>query len=163
MVTVIALGIDEPDRIKAGKAAISSDDGEPYLSLAVFDELDTEALGGAVSRFKSSKIEIGVSGLGVFPNEKPVIYASVLASNALLALHRDLYDCLGELGEQARPNYQPGTWMPHITMHVSDDLASVPQDISVLLDHPVRGRYNCSEILLLSGPPPSIDERFELK
>ena len=163
MVTVIALGIDKPDRIKAGKAAIGSDDSEPYLSLAVFDELDTVALGGAVGQFKSSKIAIGVSGLGIFPNEKPVIYASVLASNALLALHRALYECLGELGEQARPNYHPGNWMPHITMHVSDDLASIPQDISVLLNHPVRGRYNCSEILVVSGPPPSIDERFALQ
>lgn len=78
-------------------------DMQPYLRLAMFDEADESIVSKSVSGFagKTKSLQIGFSGFGIFPNENPVIYASVLASDSLLILHTSLYEHFGEATERA--------------------------------------------------------------
>ena len=165
MVCVIALALEDPSPIRAGRDAVgySEGDAEPYLSLAVFDDVHESVVSKAASSFasKTKAIRIGISGLGIFPNENPVIYASVLASDSLLSLHRSLYSHLTDTVASARQVYVPGNWMPHISLNIGER-KSLASDVETLMEYPFRGEYNCLEVIVVTGPPPKVQERFQL-
>lgn len=166
MVCVVALAIEDSSPIQAGRTAVGYGEGdaEPYLSLAVFDDVDESAVGEAASSFAAATrvVEITITGLGIFPNENPVIYASVLASAALMGLQKSLYDGFGDLAKRMRPTYVPGSWVPHISLSITDRLG-LSTDVETLMSHRVRGVYRCSTLLLVTGPPAAVVERFELQ
>lgn len=166
MVCVVALAIGDSSPIKAGRTAVGYGEGdvEPYLSLAVFDDVNESAVGEAASLFASETqaIEITITGLGIFPNENPVIYASVLASAALMGLQKSLYDRFAELTKRMRPTCVPGSWVPHISLSITDR-RGLSTNVETLMSHRVRGAYRCSTLLLVTGPPAAVVERFELQ
>lgn len=166
MPTVVALAIDEPGPIQRARDSVGRVAGtaDPYLALSVLDDPSAEEVAREIHPLAaaSSGLEIGVSGFGIFPGEQPVIYASVLLSDPLLNLHRAVFEALGAFREAIRPTYRPGNWMPHITLLAREDPNAIPSDIATLLECPIRGLYRSSEILVVTGPPPVVRNRFFL-
>ena len=166
MPTVVALAIDEPGPIQRARDSVGRLEGsaEPYLALSVLDDTNAEEVAREIGRLAaaSSALSIGVSGLGIFPGEQPVIYASVLLSDPLLNLHRAVSQGLGAFREAIRPTYRPGNWMPHITLLAREDPNAVPAGIAKLMECPIRGVYRSSAILVVTGPPPVVQNRFAL-
>ena len=60
--------------------------------------------------------QIRLSGLGLFPEEPPVLYLPVQPSAELAALQGAACRALEEAGETVRPYYGSESWIPHVTL-----------------------------------------------
>jgi 2'-5' RNA ligase len=89
------------DRIRLGY--------HPHVTLGLYpDDADETTLQARLGALSGPAVELSVPALGVFPGPPAVLYAAPCPSAALLALHAAC--------ASAHPHYQPGRWMPHITL-----------------------------------------------
>lgn len=77
------------------------------------DPLDQQL--SAISR-QIKPFKIHTAGLAVFTGAKPVIYIPVVMSTVLLEIHRLLWETTSQFGKRVNRLYQPGAWVPHITL-----------------------------------------------
>ena len=162
MPTVVALGIDDNQRVAEARRLVRGDSSEPYLSLAVFDEAGVSEIEPACTTLAGelAPTTIDISGLGTFQGDSPVIFASVILTEELRVLHTSVHRALS--GFQSRRYYNPGAWAPHITLGMCENHRSAEAVFSRLLPHSLRGEYTSSTLLLISLPPVSIKRRYEL-
>ena len=59
-------------------------------------------------------------GLGIFTREVPVLYYSLIKTEALIRVHQALWDYLSGFAEGVLTFYSPNTWIPHITLAYKD-------------------------------------------
>jgi len=162
VLTVVALEIDDHQPISDAHRLVDRAPSEPYLSLAVFDDVGASEIEAGFTSLASKlpPTTIEISGLGTFQGESPVIYASVILTEGLRTLHASVHESFQ--GLRCRPYYTPGAWVPHITLAVCENHSEAEGAISRLLPHTLRGSYNGSALLLVSMPPVSIERRYEL-
>lgn len=162
MPTVVALGIDCCEPISDARRLAGGDSSEPYLSLAVFDDVPTSDIeaGSASLAVELAPTIVDVSGVGTFQGDSPVVYASVILTEELRTLHASVHEAFK--GLKSRPYYIPGSWVPHITLGFCENHIEAEAIFSRLLPHLLRGKYSGSALLLVSVPPVSIDRRYEI-
>jgi len=89
-----------------------------------------------------------------------VIFASVTLTEELRLLHASVHNAFPRF--RSRPYYDPGAWVPHITLGMCENYRSAESAFSKLLPHSLRGKYKGSALLLVSLPVVSIERRYEL-
>lgn len=161
MATVVALAVDDYGRIARAREKVGGDVGEPYLSLAVLDEVEIAAIEYccAAVAARTLAMKTRVSGIATFQGESPVIYASVVFTEELRTLHACVHEALGK--HTSRKNYHPGEWVPHITLCVAQGARGAVEAFSQLLPCSLRGEYTSSALLLVSLSPPEIQRRYQ--
>lgn len=163
MPTVIALSTPGDALLKA-RAPYDKTGSELFLSLAVCDELWVDDVADVASSIAGdfSPLNVWVHGIGTFQGEHLALYAAVLLTPELWELHAELHHKLERVGT-SRPNYTPGRWVPHITLATVSTPAKAATVYSELIATPLTGEYHADEIVLVSGPPPTVEERFAFK
>jgi 2'-5' RNA ligase len=93
----------------------------PHLTLAVFsDEADPARLSAAIRNIMTQpRLSITLNSLGLFPGTPATLFLAPVVTSALLAMHSEVVTPLA--GEPIEPHYQPGHWVPHVTL--AKDLA----------------------------------------
>ena len=94
----------------------------PHLTLAVYDDIAPDALIDAFDAALGDlpPLTIRFERLGYFDAPHAVIlWAEPLLPGELLDFHQRIHQALG--AESCRPNYRPGTWMPHCSLAISID------------------------------------------
>lgn len=61
-------------------------------------------------------IKIRTSGIGLFYHPVPVLYISLTATEEVLAFQRQIYSYAVPLATAPNPYFQPGVWVPHLTL-----------------------------------------------
>jgi len=162
MPTVVALSTPS-EVLEKARAPYDRTGSELFLSLAVYDDLgveDVAVITGAVAS-DFAPLRIRVHGIGTFMGEHYVLYAAALMAPELAELHRVLHRELHLVGP-SRPNYLPGRWVPHITLATVSTAAKAASAYTQLLEVPVTGQYPARELVVVSGPPPTVEERYQL-
>src|SRR5512142_2937045 len=137
----------------------------PHLTLVACEDMDMDGLRARLPAFlaQNPPLPIQFSGLGVFNTIEPVVYLAVAPSRALLDFHASFL-------EMARPfllgdsiYYQPGVWVPHITLAQGLPREAVGAVIDVLLRRPLPQRGLLKELVLADFIPqqPGIHETFK--
>lgn len=93
--------------------------GRPHITVALVEDDDHETIREALADIGTSVhgMRLAFDSLGVFPGEQPVLFLNPVASGGLLALHRRIHDALRRAGVSSLgPNYDPGRWVPHLTL-----------------------------------------------
>lgn len=160
--TVVALALDDHLRVAEARRLVDGDPSEPYLSLAVFDAAQSSEIARCCASLavELAPITIEISGLGTFQGESPVIFAAVTLTEELRLLHASVHKAFPEF--PSRPYYEPGAWVPHITLGVCETNSAAESMSSRLLPCTLRGKYTSSALLQVSVPPVSIEQRYEL-
>jgi ribosomal protein S18 acetylase RimI-like enzyme/2'-5' RNA ligase len=65
---------------------------------------------------ETDPFQIRLSGLGLFPEEEPVLYLPVQPSTELAAVQQAACRAFAESGEAIRPYYRSESWIPHVTL-----------------------------------------------
>lgn len=89
----------------------------PHITLAVLpDTADTARLLDAASDLarQAGPLDLSFPGVGFFPGTPAVMFLAPAPTRALLAWHDALLTRLA--GETIDPHYQPGHWVPHVTL-----------------------------------------------
>lgn len=106
-----------------------------HVSLHVAQGYDAAALRSLLSEFTriSAPITLQTSGLGLFTVPEPVLYVAVTCGRDLLNLHDSLWGLAEPISQGSVPYYQPGTWVPHITLAQGPRLKACLPDVIRLL------------------------------
>ena len=163
MPTVIALSTPGDALLKA-RAPYDATGSELFLSLAVYDDLAIEDVAASAESIAAnfSPLDVWVHGIGTFQGEHLVLYAAVLLTPELLELHGELHYELRRVGP-SRPNYTPGRWVPHITLATVSTTTKAVSAYRELVATPLTGEYHARELVLVSGPPPTVEERYKFR
>ncbi len=95
----------------------------PHVTLAVYpDTAPAPALSDAVRRLAANWtiLPLACPALGLFPDPPATLFVMATATEALLQRQASLCAALPDHPPAA--HYQPGSWLPHITL--ADDLAA---------------------------------------
>jgi 2'-5' RNA ligase len=104
----------------------------PHLTLAVFpDDADPDRLRAAARDAAAGwrPLTISLASLGLFPGTPAGIFLAPVVTTELLTVHAGLLSALA--GEKVDPHYQPGRWVPHVTL--AKDLTDPPAAVAVVL------------------------------
>lgn len=64
--------------------------------------------------------KVSCSGYGVFTGAKPVIYLSLIKSEKLLRIHKEIWEATYPKLKSPYELYNPEKWIPHITLAYGD-------------------------------------------
>ena len=88
---------------------------QPHLTLASLLEFDLEAVRAAVADLpEQTPLPVRIEGLGMFRRSR--CWLAPVASETLLALQCETAEAVRRTGALLHRNYEPGTWMPHVTL-----------------------------------------------
>lgn len=90
----------------------------PHLTLFGFEGIDHPRVQRVLECFteKQGPVPVRGIGLGLFLKPAPVVYLPVIRTPELDALHRALWEELGQLGGHRFRLYGPDHWIPHLTL-----------------------------------------------
>ena len=109
-----------------GIATINSLGARPHVSLAVYDAFPAAEGAAELAAFAASiePMPIAIASLGCFPASGVVFLAPVMTAE-LLALHRGYHGAMAHRGAACWEHYRPGHWVPHVTIAMDLDAATM--------------------------------------
>jgi 2'-5' RNA ligase len=115
----------------------------PHVTLAIYgDDAPFNRLqdGLALCASRWNAVPVSLSGFGLFPGSKSILWAAPVVTQQLLAVHTELQDILLELPVHA--HYQTGAWVPHVTL--SGPLVDPTRALAALIPlwRPLTGSLN---------------------
>jgi 2'-5' RNA ligase len=94
----------------------------PHFTWQVTEDYNLSALDAALKTIthQTPPFTIRTSGLGIFTGEHPVIYLPIVNNLDLVSLHKKLWGSLNGIAINPEIYYEPGQWIPHITVAYGD-------------------------------------------
>ena len=119
----------------------------PHMTLGVYQQLDSlPALTLALRQLteQTAGFDCRFSSLGLFVNERPVVFLAATASEALSSLHVQVHQVLARYGRNPVAHGLPNYWTPHCTLALSLERAKLTPvlDYLLALDLPIVGQIN---------------------
>lgn len=146
----------------AGVETFTDGSVRPHVTLAHALDLDADPfVAGLQERLEAhTAFDLTLPGLGLFV-ESGILYLSVVMTDPLWTLHRDVYALALAHGGRSSPFYGPGRWTPHCTLAVNltpetmlkavAACQKVPFPLTAVATH-VGVTQNPSEVELLALP-----------
>ena len=90
----------------------------PHISLAVFSQIDVDALLEETEKFAQDTrpLPITLSAIGAFASAEAVLFLNPAITQDLMDVHWDFHQMLGDLKMHPHAYYQPDRWVPHSTI-----------------------------------------------
>lgn len=115
----------------------------PHLTIAIYEDMDVDRLERGLEVFVHGlpPLSLHVPSLGVFPGETATLYLAVTLSEELWALHAVFHHHFDLLCQEPYRLYQPGVWLPHMTLARGLPVEQVGRAIELCLAdwRPLRG------------------------
>lgn len=111
---------------------------KPHITLAVYNDSLTnlETFQNSVEDFvrELSQFELNLSHIGIFNTDEGVVFLGPKVSDQLLSIHERFHESMQPYKEFVWSFYQPDLWVPHCTMAIDLDKASVLNSIEIIGD-----------------------------
>ncbi len=93
---------------------------------------------------------IRTTGLSVFTGQNPVVYIPVVGSQILFSVHSSLWEQTSMYGKGVNPYYQPGSWIPHVTvLHDDVDLDCIDCIFDQFIEKTFAWEIEISELAVI--------------
>jgi len=134
----------------------------PHLTLAVCESMNLEALRGELPRLVSSirPVPLTFYGLGTFNIKEGVVFLGVTATQTLLDLHEQFWRLSVAHADGNHTYYQPGIWVPHITLGYGLQQDQVGQVITALLKIALPASGIATELVVTDVSPSGYVDLF---
>lgn len=111
----------------------------PHLTLAIYSELDADALVPNLASLANAqeRFPVSLSHVGVFTGEEVTVFVAATMSQTLLALHRRVHRLLRLHSAGPSPHYLPDRWNPHCSAawRITED--AIPGAVAICLEMPL--------------------------
>lgn len=143
----------------------------PHFSYHVAEQYDIPRLRAAISHFASHTpaFTVQTNGVALFTGAQPVIYIPLVGNRTLLELHEELWQlCETCVIAGSYPYYQPGNWVPHITLAQGDVQAQhIPDLMRLLCERNFTWQIRADNLSFLvdrhDGQPHQLEEAYRLE
>ena len=90
----------------------------PHVSLAIYEQIDVSVCTSLLNSFAQmySPFALSVASLGIFSEEKTVVFLAPIVSSSLLNLHRHIHQLLQDAIALPAAHYLPEYWTPHCAL-----------------------------------------------
>jgi 2'-5' RNA ligase len=126
-----------------------------HISLAVNEDLPVEPFVAELEQFAAgvSPIVVQLAHLGVFPGVPSVLFLGPVMTKELFALHHRFHSAFASFAGACGGHYRPGRWVPHVTLAMNAEPASLREAIAETMEHwkPASARFDA--IRLIRFPP----------
>ena len=91
---------------------------QPHFTLAIYDSFDCGECEKEIRRLAehSGLLSLNADHFGIFPHTSPVIFIAPAPNKYLMKFHRRIHQTLKKNVGGAWEMYQPGKWIPHLTI-----------------------------------------------
>jgi 2'-5' RNA ligase len=106
-----------------------------HISLAIYDDPPLEQFVPALAAFAETlaPFEVQLASIGIFADTTNVVFLGVVATDALLALHRRAHAALGAFRDLCWDYYAPDQWVPHVSVALDATDAATQAATAALL------------------------------
>ena len=127
----------------------------PHIALALFDDVDIALLCDIVSTFiqEVKPINLHFGSIGIFPGNENTLFLAPVVTSELLALHHTLHKRLGENNLQGSPLYQPGSWVPHLTITMEEPWDECIKNLELIRGLDLLGDYLFNRMVIVEFRP----------
>lgn len=125
---------------------------KPHFTWQLAETYDN-AYAEALERLCSGQraIEVQTDVVTRFSEFDPVVFLRIVPSPELLDLHRKLWEGLHSFWEKPSLLYQPGDWVPHITLSMNEDGWCNPEAVrQFLFSRDLRWTFTVDRLTMLS-------------
>ncbi len=125
---------------------------EPHFTWQYADSY-AEGYNAVLERLSASlsPIEIETDIVSSFSEDNAVVYVRILPSKRLVETHLQLWNALQPFGRNPSLLYQPGNWIPHITLSQHGDTANHPTAFNEFLNTiDVQWKFTIDKLTMLS-------------
>lgn len=118
--------------------------GKPHLTLAIWEELDTDLILKDLMDFAGSHSAFPVtfSSIATFGVESGAVFLGPVITPWLISVHSRIYRTFNDLCESSEGLYRPECWVPHCSLVLGLDPSAVAGALDTCLEivHlPIRG------------------------
>jgi 2'-5' RNA ligase len=94
----------------------------PHFSWQIAEAYERESAGKILEGIAAATrpLTIWTSGLGLFTGTNPVIYVPIVKTVELVRFHAQAWEALAPVCHGRSPHYDPGQWLPHISIAYGD-------------------------------------------
>jgi 2'-5' RNA ligase len=139
----------------------------PHFSWQIAEDYDLEKLKEIVEEITSetTPLKVHTGGIGIFTGAKPVIFISVVKSQALMKLHTKIWNKADQAGRGTSTLYRPDSWMPHISLAYEDvNESNIAAVMEGLFFRPFSWEMDIDNIAFIYEPNGSIGQlKFQYK
>ncbi len=137
----------------------------PHLTLAIYDELSCQPCENQLSRFaaQTAQLRLTSSHLGIFSQPEIVLFLAPTPAQSLLDFHAHIHTQVSSEGQSPWPLYQPGSWVPHITLAMNLTPASLECAVSVCAALPLPLELKATQVGAVEFLPAKDLFRYSLK
>lgn len=122
----------------------------PHITLGAYEDLDRSACELLLANMAMSETfpAIRFVGIGTFPGESIVMFASPVVTMDLLEVHERFHAAFFDVVTQPMHYYLPGNWVPHCTLaeRIPATLLSDVITIANTLPVPLGGQFGTLQI-----------------
>jgi 2'-5' RNA ligase len=139
----------------------------PHFSWQTAESYEFEPLRKALSNIcrNIEPFTFITSGLGIFPNERKILFLIIVKDRILIDLHEHIWKETYSFAIQPSMKYSPENWVPHISLNLNkldDDTFNCA--LSELTSKPLEFQFEVSQIglLFLTMASSGIDTIYKL-
>lgn len=94
----------------------------PHFTWLSAEEMDVAQVSRLMDQIaaKREALTIQTFGLGIFTGQAPVLYLPIVKTDAVLQLHREIWERVQSCTSEIHKYYSPSLWIPHITLALKD-------------------------------------------
>ncbi len=133
----------------------------PHLSILTCENVDVAQARKVLPEFIANHPPLPVTfhSLGMFRGEEAIFFLAPVANRALLDFHAELWNLLTPYLVDPSPLYQPGHWVPHVTI----DLNVPPEQVSAVTNWLMQASFPRQGLLkaLFIGDFSEAENNFE--
>ena len=136
----------------------------PHISLSSFETNRLPELVTALQQFASQEpaLPLKLDAIGTFQTQENVLFLSPVVTVELLELHRRAHRLAEQFGENLNAYYQPGLWVPHLTLAMTITDLQLAQSLEIIRGTAVFAPCTLNALALLQFPPPLEITTFDL-
>ena len=127
---------------------------KPHVSLSIYQDIPLESFSKELKSFakKIRPFEVTFSNIGVFTNDKPIIFLAPKITKKLLNVHTNFHYYFEKFDDSVWDHYRPSKWVPHCTlcMNLTEDMFSKSTKFLRDITFPIEARFEKIGILEFS-------------
>ena len=134
----------------------------PHITLAIYDSFNCIECEKEIRQFadNSGLLIVNAAHFGIFPHVYPVIFIAPAPNRELMNFQKRIHHTLKNNADGSWEMYQPGNWVPHITLVTDIEKKNLPAALEICMKIQLPFKLKTTQIGVVKFEP--VKQLFEI-